>query len=119
MFVKRNLVSILVIALLIFVGYPAKAISDTEVIDYTWYEDDYSSGRNDLLDNTYKGIAGIWNGLSDMFNSTVNDVSAVFEDAPRMESPAPIVREPHPQVYYEYVPRHTTGYPKWVRRPVK
>jgi hypothetical protein len=120
MFMKRNLVAIFTVTLMLFAGQQAIGYSDTEVIDYTWYEDDYPAADNDLLGGAYKATANIWNGLSDMFNSTVNDVSGVFEDSPRMESPAPKpLRDPQPQVHYEYIPRHTTGYPKWVRRPAK
>jgi hypothetical protein len=116
MFVKRNLVAIFTVTLMLFAGQQAIGYSDTEVIDYTWYEDDYSAADNDLLGDAYKGVADTWNAISDMFSGVASDI---FEDSPRMESPAPILREPQPQVHYEYIPRHTSGYPKWVRRPAK
>ena len=116
MFAKRNLVAILTVTLTLFAGQQVIGYSDIEVIDYTWYEDEYSAGDRNLLDGAYKSVAGTWNAMSDFFGGVTKDI---FEDAPRMESPAPIVREQHPQVYYEYIPRHTTGYPKWVRRPAK
>ena len=116
MFTKNNLVAILAIALLSFVVYPARADFAAEGLGGKWYQDDYKSGDVNIMDNAYKTVADTWIAMSDFFGGVTKDI---FEDAPRMESPAPIVREQHPQVYYEYIPRHTTGYPKWVRRPAK
>jgi hypothetical protein len=96
MFTKKNLISILVIALLVAVGYPARA-DDT-----------------DLLDNAYKTVTGTWDGLSDFVGGILGGQSDDFESAPRMESP-----KPKPQAEYRYVPRHTTGYPKWIRQPAR
>ena len=119
MFAKKSLVAILVIALMVFVGYPTKASDDTEVIDSNWHEAGYPSADYDLMDNAYKSVADSWFAVTGLFGGIVGGGSDDFEDAPRMESPAPTLREPQPQVRYEYIPRHTTGYPKWVRRPAE
>ena len=114
MFAKRNLIAILVIALLIFVGYPAKADFAAEGLGGKWYEDDYTAADSDLMDNAYKAVADTWLAMTGMVGGIIGGGSDDFEDAPRMESP-----EPKQQFQYRYVPRHTTGYPKWIREPVK
>ena len=126
MFTKKSLVAIMAVALLLFVGSPAIAIDDTEVIDYTWYEDDSPSADFDLLGSAYKTIEGAWLGMTGLIGGVIGGQSDDFQDQPRMESPAPILtepRSPEPKLdvhyQYEYVPRHTSGYPKWIRRPIK
>jgi hypothetical protein len=126
MFAKKNLIAVLTIAMMIFAGSQASGYSDTEVIDYTWYEDDYPAGDFDLLGSAYKTIEGTWLAMTGLIGDVIGDQSDDFEDAPRMESPEPILTEPKSpepkldvQYQYEYVPRHTSGYPKWIRRPIK
>ena len=114
MFTKKSLISIIVIALLVAVGYPAKADFAAEGLDQKWYDDDNKSGDSDLLDNAYKTVADTWQGLSDFAGNLLGSATDTFESLPSMESP-----EPKQQTEYRYVPRHTTGYPKWIRVPAE
>jgi len=114
MFTKNNLVAILAIALLSFVVYPARADFAAEGLGGKWYQDDYKSGDVNIMDNAYKTVADTWIAMSGLAGGIISSGSDVFESAPRMESP-----QPKQQTQYRYVPRHTTGYPKWVRVPAK
>jgi hypothetical protein len=127
MFTKMSIVSVMAMVLLLFAGQQAKALDEVEVIDYTWYEDDYSSGtsgRIDVLDNASEGVTNIWDSASNFIIDLLGGSTDDFESVPRAESGPPQGSSTNAprldvQYQYEYVTQPGVGYPKWIMVPIE
>ena len=83
--------------------------------DYDWDAETVHAGEGTLVDGVFSTITNSWDAVTGFFGAIVgNTVDTVSE--PFAQSEPPKVKS---DIEYKYVPRHSSGNPRWRSHYVK
>ena len=108
---KRFLATIMAI-LMIFAFSTARSAEYIEnASDYDWDEEPVQAGEGTFVGGVYSAVTGSWNAVTGFFGAVMGKTVDTIT-RPLAQSTPPKVQS---DVKYDYVPRHSSGNPKWRR----